>query len=409
MKILFVSWDIPSKHTGVGIPSYYLIKYLSKKHDVFLVSFKLTRKENRYEDLSKYCKDIIIVEHFLDDMHYLKRVIFALKNMFSPKPFVVELAYSQKMVEKVRSAINKINPDVIYVDSYAMLQYIPDEICCFKVLSPPDAEAEAAKNICKQERNLIKKLFFAIEYVKIKYYEIKNYKKVNLCIVKSDYDRKILKSYLTSVNIYAIPNGVDIEYFNPQVIHNTNLGAYYCNNYIIFFGDMSPTVNVQAVLFFYKKIFPLIRKKYPTIKFYIVGRNPSPEIRNLQKDPNVVVTGAVDDIRPYVACSAVVIAPMISGGGIKNKVLQAMAMGKPVVTTSIGVRGVRAEHLKEIIIADDPEEFANYILELFRNPKLRKKIGYRARKLVEIKYTWDKIGEKFETLLKSRINFDTRY
>lgn len=401
MRILFICWDVPSKHTGVGIPTYYLIKHLSKRHDIFLVSFRLTRKENRYDDLSKYCRNIELVEHFLDDMPYTKRVFLALKNIFSIKPFVVDLARSKEMARIIKDTILKVNPDVIYVDSYAMLQYVPGNICCFKVLSPPDAEAEVARNISKQERNLIKKLFFVIEYIKIKYYEIKNYKKVNLCIVKSDYDKKILKSYLPSVNVHAIPNGVDVEYFNPQVVYNINKELFNRDKYIVFFGDMSWAVNVQAVLFFYNNIFPLIRKKYPTIKFYIVGRKPSPEIKNLQKDPNVVVTGAVDDVRPYIACSAVVIAPMISGGGIKNKVLQAMAMGKAVITTSVGARGIRAEHLKEIIVADNPEDFASYIIKLLENPKLRKKIGYRARKLIEMEYTWDRVAEKFETLLKS--------
>jgi glycosyltransferase involved in cell wall biosynthesis len=151
-------------------------------------------------------------------------------------------------------------------------------------------------------------------------------------------------------------------------------------------------MNINAVLFFYQDILPLIRKQIPNVKLMVVGTNPDKRIINLGKrDPYIEVTGTVPDIRPYMLRSKVVIVPLQIGAGIRLKIREAMAMGIPIISTSIGCEGTKVTHGKDIIIADTPENFALETIRLLNDEKLREKLTQNGRKLVSSIYDWDKI------------------
>jgi glycosyltransferase involved in cell wall biosynthesis len=157
---------------------------------------------------------------------------------------------------------------------------------------------------------------------------------------------------------------------------------------LIFEGNMSFLPSVDAMIYFCRDVFPLITAKAPEAKLWIVGRDPTSEVRNLHNE-RIIVTGTVDDVRPYLARASVFICPMRKGAGIKNKLLQAWAMGKPVVATSVGAGGLPAVHQKNVLIADDTHSFAREIICLLADPELRKTLGRNGRQTVLSKYTWD--------------------
>jgi len=166
---------------------------------------------------------------------------------------------------------------------------------------------------------------------------------------------------------------------------------------------MSFKPNIDAVLYFYKEIFPKIRRVFPNIHFYVVGTSPVNEIIRLREDNNVIVTGAVDDVRPFIMKANVVVVPMRMGSGMKNKILEAMALQKPVVCTSLAIEALDNKCKNVVFIGNTPEEFADKTIMLLKNERERKEVGFKARKVVEEVYSWKRCAKKycklFETLL----------
>ena len=193
-----------------------------------------------------------------------------------------------------------------------------------------------------------------------------------------------------------MPNGVDCSYFTPS---KNGMKPHS----LVFTGSMDWEPNNDAIFYFIKHIYPLIKKKVQEISFTIVGRDPSDALIKLaSKDKSIELTGRVDDVRPYIANSCLYIVPLRIGGGTRLKILEAMAMGKTVISTSIGAEGLEVTSEENIILADEPQVFAKRALELFENNNLRKNIESSGRKLTEQKYSWDiiadKLGETWEAV-----------
>ncbi|MCK4758476.1 MAG: glycosyltransferase, partial [Candidatus Aminicenantes bacterium] len=155
-----------------------------------------------------------------------------------------------------------------------------------------------------------------------------------------------------------------------------------------------------AVLHFHSEIWPLLKSRLPEVKFFVVGQGPPPEVQNLSKDKTITVTGRVDDVRPFLKKGRVFICPVRLGGGFRGKILEAMAIGRPVVSTSLGAEGIPAHQRENIILADNPEDFAQGVEDLMTDDKLFERIRTNARKLVEEKYSWEKGVKVMEGVLE---------
>ena len=161
--------------------------------------------------------------------------------------------------------------------------------------------------------------------------------------------------------------------------------------------------NIAAVLYIYEKVLPSLLAKVPDLKYYIVGSNPPKEIKTLGQDDNIIVTGFVKDIRPYISKASIVLVPERMNSGIKNKILEAMAVGRPIVSTSLGAEGIPSKNGENIVVADDPEDFASGIEKLLKDKELYERIRSAGRKLVEEKYAWVKGVEVLEGILEEMI------
>jgi glycosyltransferase involved in cell wall biosynthesis len=213
----------------------------------------------------------------------------------------------------------------------------------------------------------------------------------NTCTTVADADARLVQRLAPGVPVHVTPNGVDAAYFAP-------LDLLEQPETLIFTGAMSFPPNVTAVLHFYHNILPLIRRELPNVRFVIAGRDPAPPIAALANDPLVTVTGFVDDMRPWLARASLMVCPMVMGSGIKNKVLEALAMARPVVATPMGVEALDATSGQELAIADTAEAFAVATVALLRDSGARRRMGAAGRDLVLRRYTWDACAASYDAI-----------
>ncbi|ODV48847.1 sugar transferase (PEP-CTERM/EpsH1 system associated) [Methanohalophilus euhalobius] len=402
MKILMLCHNVPSPYRGDTLRPFNLIKFLSKKYNykITLLCFKKKGSQTREceHTLKKYCHVIPPVEiknrnGFISTiMHTIKNTL-CLQNILSGNISFLNYYYSAKIQDEINKLLKTENFDAIYTDG-GMAHYVYNNKLP-KIVEPLDAISENTYELFLNENNRLKKMMHWMQYIKAKNRERQYQQKFNYCNVVTQKDKRILQPQFQISNVEVVPNGVDLSYFKPLDIQEDFPS-------LIFIGVMNTSKNINSMHYFYNNVYPRILKINPNVKLYIVGANPSKEILQLSSN-NIIVTGYVDDIRKYLAKSTIVIVPMKEGTGIKNKVLEAMAMRKPVVTTSIGAMGIEIIPNENIVIADEPDKFATNIIELLADERLRKNIANNGRKLVESRYSWeivaDEINAQYERIV----------
>jgi glycosyltransferase involved in cell wall biosynthesis len=239
--------------------------------------------------------------------------------------------------------------------------------------------------------NTFWKLFQYAAYRLGKPDEIRACKTFSALISTTDRDAAIFREILPGMPVHTIQNGVDTSFFETLAVPREE-------HSLVFTGLMSYFPNNTGVLYFLEKIFPEILSAVPDAKLYIVGKNPTKDVLARQSD-HVTVTGFVNDVRPFIARSSIYIIPLLVGGGIRGKALEAMAMRKAIVTTSIGVEGINLRHNYSALFGDTPEAFGDAILKIFRDPALRETLETNARQTVERENKWSAKGDSLNTVL----------
>lgn len=401
MNILILSHEMPSITVGGTVPTIHLINYLSSYNEnkIFLVSFISAEKNNSNNKLN--FSDRVIVEEpikipkytsTLMQMIYTTKNMLYLDNLLSNTKSIFNFYYHPAMSAKIENILNKYNFDIIITD--APMSFYVQNIKLPKVLMALDAISHSYHQRFNNAKNIVSKLLWYLQYQKFVSYEQNVYPKFDLCSVVTQKDRNILLSIVPRLHINVIPYGVDSIHFKPMPDKDNDSS-------LIFVGDMSTPSNIESVLYFYNMMYPHIKAKISSIKLYIVGRNPSNNILKLSEDKSVIVTGYVEDVRSYIANSSVVIAPMVSGTGIKNKILEGMSMAKPVVTTSIGAEGIALTNGINGIIENEPDRLVEAIIQLLSDNDKRHEMGSNARLLIEEKYSWKySFDELYSIILK---------
>ena len=243
----------------------------------------------------------------------------------------------------------------------------------------------------------INKLREALNLKGLKKYEFDMYKKADKVLTLTLQGKNELLEIAPNLDISVVPHGVDVEAFSflPRVEEEHS---------IVFIGNYLHYPNVDAVLYFHEKIWNKLKTSISDIKFYVVGQAPPPEIIRLSDDASIVVTGTVDDVVPYLRKGKVFICPVRLGGGFRGKILEAMAVGRPVVSTSLGAEGIPASNGENIILADKPDDFVRGILDLMMDQNLYQKVQKNARRLMEDKYAWDKGIAVLENILEKMMH-----
>jgi glycosyltransferase involved in cell wall biosynthesis len=248
------------------------------------------------------------------------------------------------------------------------------------------------KRTARHERRWRSKLALYLEMRSIARWEGSLAERFRVIITNSSVDEGALRDLMPDGHIVTIPNGVDCEYFaSAQDAHGSRR--------IVFTGVMNYGPNADAARYCAEEIFPAVRAKVPDAEFWVVGADPDAEVRSLGEREGVHVTGRVADIRPHLQAAAVSVCPVRYGAGIKNKILAAMAMGKPVVSTSVGLEGVEARPGVDVLKADTPQEFADGIASVLTSESLARRLGESGYRLVKERYSWPARAESLERTL----------
>jgi glycosyltransferase involved in cell wall biosynthesis len=393
MKILFLCYEHPAPEIAGSHRVLYSLEHLAGKyrHEITLLAFKLRGKS--YPDLGRYARvEIVELERrpgFRAWWAAVKGALYML-NVFSGRPAFLNYGYSREMDARVKSLLSGGGYNVIAADHPAMLRYalgrgVP------VVLLEAFAVAEIARLECRLETNYLKKALRFVYYLQTRDYA-RLYRRVDLLIAVSQQQREMVKAHEPALDIEFIPYGVDggyLEAAGPEAEQPT----------LAITGSMSGPRNVATVLKFYRETYPLIKEKVPQVQLYIVGSSPADDINALAADPSVTVTGYVADMRPYLARAWVVVAPLLEGFGVKVRVLQAMAAGRPVVATAAVTGGIDASPGENIIIAKRPAEFAAKVIELITDRQLRERIGAAAKQLMAANHSWEKLTDRLNDVL----------
>ena len=394
MKILFTCKEFPhSKIIGGPIIIYNRIKHLSKKHLVSLAAFIREEEKKFIPSLEPFCHDLRTVPF------PSKRSPFKATRDFFTSPishYFLKWHGSQEMADTIAGMVRKDQYDFVIAEYSTMGQFIHNNLKLpptRRVISVHECYYLARRKAFRLNRFGINKLKEAINLKGLKKYEFEMYRKADKVLTLTPQGKEELLEISPDLDISVVPHGVDVEYFGFSEPEESEKSIVFVGNYLHY-------PNTDAVLYFHREIWPRIKEQIPDIKFYVVGQGPPPEIQNLSLDQAIIVTGRVDDVRTYLKKGRVFICPVRLGGGFRGKILEAMAIGQPVVSTSLGAEGIPASNKENIMIADNPEEFTQAVSDLLSDDSLLDKIRNNARKLVEEKYAWEKGVEVMEGILE---------
>jgi len=385
---------------GGKIRSYNMLKELKRScHITYLTLDDGTADANARELASEYCHELVSIPHRVREKFtpgfYLDLVV----NLTSDLPYAIKKYESPAMRDEIARRVNDGRFDVLVCDFLAPAVNVPRGIDCPAVLFQHNVEAMIWKRHFEVQTNAAKKSYLFRQWQKMHAFEAQACPEFDCVIAVSREDRDLMEQEYGLKEVYDVPTGVDTEFFRPS--GNRERRA----ENLVFTGSMDWLPNEDAIRYFTEQILPRVKQEVPNVTLTVVGRNPYPGLLELSKrDPAVIVTGRVDDVRPYMDEAAVYIVPLRIGGGTRLKIYEAMAMEKPIVSTSIGAEGLPLENGQEIVLADTPETFAAAVVKLIRQPELAEEIGQRAAAKVREKFGWDKVAESFAAICESRIN-----
>ena len=409
MKLLILTPQLPyPPHQGTTIRNFNIIKHLAPRHDITLLSFGTPEELANAEPLRALCRRIEIAPYPTRSM-----VQRAFTTFFSSQPDMALRLQSAAMHQKAATILRDETFDIVQVEGIEMARYVggskletakrPVGIGNWKLIfDDHNAEYVLQRTAFESDARHINRwhaaLYSWIQWQKLTRYERAICRRANHIIAASDTDARAISNLQSPTSnfqlpVSVIPNGVDTDHFVPSDEVCAKPLAEFS---MVYAGKMDFRPNVDAMLWFCDEILPRIRAAIPQAHIVIVGQKPAPRIRALGEQKGVEVTGWVPDTRPYVADAAVYVVPLRMGSGTRLKVLEAMAMGKAIVSTSRGVEGIEFVPGREALIADTPEEFARTVIALFRDPDRRRELGRAARLLVESKYDWRAIVPRFE-------------
>lgn len=389
MKILVVAEAFPYPPvTGDRIRVFNLIKELAKFHEVYLTGFLLKDEDSLYvQEMKKHCREVhTVTARRISKIRHLPGV---LKALMTGQPLDAKFVFCRPMKLIIQDVLKRNPIDLVQIEHSFMAEYlrvIPKGYPAKTVLTFHNVGYVQYKRLFQTEKRAAGKLKNLLNWLAMYAWEPRMAGRFDQCLTVSETDRALLVSRNSKLNTSVIPNGVDTRGF-------PFLPPTRGRNFI-FIGKLSYAPNSDAVLYFSEKILPLIHAEMPDATFTVIGANPPPEVAALAKNKNIRIPGFVENVTPWYEQSQVTVVPLRSGGGTRLKILESMALGRPVVSTSLGCEGIDAEPGVHVCLADDAQTFAARCVQLASDPVLWGRMAEKGRALVEEKYSWEKIGEK---------------
>ena len=395
MRILFITPEIPyAPDTGAKIRIYSLLKNLASRNQVSLISFdREPENPSRITALKEICADVIAVP--LSERGRLgNKRVRQLRSLVSRYPYQYFAYHSPEMQRTIDRFVSAHPVDVVDVE-YSQMGYYTLPHHTRRVLSLHNVEHELLYRNFLKSRSPLRRIYNYVEWRKFRRQELEVCRKFSMCLTTSERDKRVIAADLPTTPLAVIPNGVDTRFFKPDAEESGD------DHTIVFTGTIDYYPNIDGLTYFVEEVLPLVRQQIPGVRFFIVGKDPPPAIRRYGRDPGIVVTGTVDDVRGYFRKTTAVVVPLRIGGGTRLKILEAMAMGKPVVSTAVGAEGLEVADGENILIADDPPGMARALISVLRDRALRERLAGAGRKLVEERYDWTSIANRLERAYSS--------
>jgi polysaccharide biosynthesis protein PslH len=388
MNILVVCRDLPyPPNAGYRIRTYNLLKRLARRHTVSLLCYDVDGSGAGAEGVAPFCAAVELVQ--VPKLSRARQIPQALGLLLRGEPLSARYVQSEAMERAIARAVQTGAVDLIHFDDPYITTNCPKShwLTLKKTVTYHDIDSQKYARLCRLEPSPAKRAMLELDLSLVRRMEKSMLRNADLNIVMSEVDRDSLLAHGIDGSIAIVPNGVDVDRFPFQKPEATDLLSY--------FGTMDYLPNEDAALYFHREILPLLAEERPQARFCIVGRRPGARLREaVGSDPRVEVTGEVNDVVPYYRRSAVAVVPLRAGGGTRLKILEAMALGCPVVSTSIGAEGLNVTHGENILLADTPESFARATLQLMGDAALRETMSIKARRFVEEQYSWEGIAEE---------------
>jgi hypothetical protein len=390
MKILFLCHRLPyPPKRGGKIRPFNMIRHLARRHRVTVATIARSAEElAEGQPLREYCEALHVGQ--ISAIAGWSRFGLAWGTGY---PATFGYFYSAPLARTVRTLLAECGFEAILVHSSSMGPYVAGHEGCRKVMDFGDADSEKWLEYSRSAPFPIS-VGFRLEGNKVRHYEKWLASRFDACSVTAPREGEILASYIQAP-VHVFPNGVDLEYFGPKAAS----GQRYDPRRIVFTGNMSYKPNVEAVRSFVGTILPRIWSERPATQFYIVGMDPVPAVRRLADGDRVVVTGRVDDVRPFLDSAAVAVAPLRVARGLQNKVLEAMAMRVPVVASPAAFNGVHAVADRDLLVAADADAFGRGVLSLLGDAANRERYAAAGRACVERNHNWDRLLPRLEELV----------
>ncbi|MCS6848705.1 MAG: glycosyltransferase [Anaerolineae bacterium] len=401
MRLLFLTPQLPyPPQQGTALRNWGLISHLAARHEIWLISFDERPAGARGalpEPLRRACRSVVTVPVPARTPGDRLRTLAA-----SMLPDMAWRLWSPAFEQRLHAHLCDHHFDIVQFEGIELARYmigaarlphsarfVFDEHNAEYLLQKRTFEADA-----RTPRRWHGAAYSFVQWQRLRAFERRALRAADAVLCVSPEDAASLQRLAPSVRPTVIYNGIDIAQYAKFALPTPDSPFPA----IVFTGKMDFRPNVDAVLWFARRVWPAVKQAHPRARLLVVGQKPSPRLDPLRADPDIVLTGQVDDVRPYIAQADVYIAPLLAGGGTRFKLLEAMAMRRAIVSTSLGCEGFPVTSGRELIVADRPEEFASAVAELLRSPSHRAALGESAYRFVSATYDWGAIVPKLEQI-----------
>jgi polysaccharide biosynthesis protein PslH len=384
---------------GGKIRTYNMLKEVKRDHHITYLALDDGSADLSSRELAEeYCHELVCVPHHQREKFSKGFYGELLLNLASSFPYAIKKYESASMRRRIIESANNQTIDVVICDFLAPAINVPRSLACPSILFQHNVEAMIWKRHFEVQSNPIKKLYLQQQWRKMERFEREMCRHFDAVIAVSAEDRDQMREEYGVNAVFDVPTGVDTDFFAPSGKENIQ------PRNVAFTGSMDWLPNEDAIRFYTDQILPIIRRSIPDTTLTVVGRNPYPGLLELsRRDPSIVVTGRVEDVRPYMERAAAYVVPLRIGGGTRLKIFEAMAMEKAIVSTSVGAEGLPVTDGRELRIADTPETFAASVVDLLTKPEAAKQLGLEAGRKVRERFGWNGVAKRFSEICEATV------
>jgi polysaccharide biosynthesis protein PslH len=400
MRILWLKTELLHPvDKGGKIRTYYMLRALKQWHHItYLALDDGSASADAAQQAGEYCHEVMTVPHRMATK--LSPAFYAdlAANLVSSLPYAVGKYRSEAFRQAIEHQVGSGTVDLIVCDFLSPSVNLPAHLPCPVLLFQHNVEALIWQRHAEVRRHLLSRLYFREQWRRMRAYEQSVCRRCDGVVAVSAEDRALIQTDYGVRHVDEVPTGVDTSYFRPS--RTVQAERFH----LVFTGSMDWLPNDDAMSYFIQDVLPLIREVIPDVVLTIVGRKPFPRLQAISRlDSRIVVTGRVDDVRPYMERAAVYVIPLRIGGGTRLKVFEAMAMEMPIVSTSIGVEGLPVTDGEDVLIADHPPQFARAVLRALKEEAFAAKLGQQAAAKVRAQFGWERVAQTFARVCSTTV------